>query len=584
MTLENQLLDAVIQDQKERIVLGLSPFGDIFFKEDNGCGQMLFSVCQIVPPTRPRDNPAKKGEFMFELRVVALTEKEFKGFLNSGIGRLFGLTGSRQFQELYDDIVLRRGLRAALKKRLGKLGSNEVYAYCHDDDYNSTNPFATRLNKQVYLEEVLAFAKQFPRQYYTDIYQLAGAGESGPFVLKRYLGYGFEIPDPLFECTNLKSLAIYKQSVKALLPEKLIRFKNLNSLALDNVGGLSKEILESIHKLPYLVELSLTNTDKYAGRTVFSEIPPRLNQLHSLRAFSFAGHTLSNWAEIGKLKNLRKLDLSNCGLTSISSDIAGLEHLEELNLSNNKIKCLPEGLKELKNLKVLRLNGNCLTEVPSWIEHLKNLWLLDLTQSELTSLPKEIASLPRISELHLKKNPFQTLPKNLLALPKKTVKIEMRNEALYDAKAKAKLAKYPKGNVKFEKDFNFKLMVINQLMYRDKVLFPKFDIWDFVKTYTKRHIDIEVEGYEPIAESIAYFKNLEIPMDLLIDIKELKPDGGDEIYRQIIPFWDGEDDQFEVRSVEDVTYIPNLKATNNMNFPKELIKELRAMKIKVANY
>ena len=73
-------------------------------------------------------------------------------------------------------------------------------------------------------------------------------------------------------------------------------------------------------------------------------------------------------------------------------------------------------------------------------------------------------------------------------------------------------------------------------------------------------------------------------MDLLIDIKEMKPDGGDEIYGQLIPFWDGEDDQFDVESVEDIKHLPNLKATNSMNFSKELIKELRSRKIKVANY
>jgi len=73
-------------------------------------------------------------------------------------------------------------------------------------------------------------------------------------------------------------------------------------------------------------------------------------------------------------------------------------------------------------------------------------------------------------------------------------------------------------------------------------------------------------------------------MDLLIDFEELKLDGGDEIYRQIIPFWDGEDNQFDAKSVEDIKYLPNLRATNSMNFSKELIKQLRALKIKVATY
>lgn len=584
MTLENQILNAVIQDHKERKVLGCTPFGDIFFKEDNGYGQELFSVCQILPPVRPKDNPAPKGVFVFEIIVVALTEKEFKGFVKTGIGSLFRLSGSHKFQECYENIVLRRGLKATLKERLGNLVKDEVYGYCDDDDYNSTNPYAEKVNKERYLEEVLTFAQQHPPKYYPDLYDLARHDTGNGFVLKEYLGYGFAIPEELFSKTQLKALAIYKQSVKDLTPKKLLRLKNLNALALDNVGSLSQDIVDAVHKLPYLVNISLSNTDKYVDRKSFTQIPAKLDTLKSLHYFCFAGNALSDWSDIVKLKNLRSLDLSDCGLTNISENIGQLTHLEELNLANNKIQHVPDALSHLKNLKVLRLNGNQLAAIPKSIQQLQKLEVLDLTQAELTALPDVITSIPNLKELLLKKNPFKSLPKSLLKLPQKIVQIEIRNQALYDPKAKAKLDTYPKGNIKFESDFNFKLMVIHQLMYVDKVLLPKFDVWGFVKTHGERKIDIEEEGYAVIPEVISYFKGVEIPMNLLIDIKELKPDGGDEIYRQIIPFWSGEDEQFDVKSVEDVKYLPNLKATNSMNFPKELIKELRAKKIKVANY
>ena len=78
---------------------------------------------------------------------------------------------------------------------MGKLSNDEVYGYCDDDDYNSTNPHAERIHRKTYLEEVLAFAIKYPRAYYTDIYDLARHDTTSPFVLKQYLGYGFEIPD-----------------------------------------------------------------------------------------------------------------------------------------------------------------------------------------------------------------------------------------------------------------------------------------------------------------------------------------------------------------------------------------------------
>ncbi len=584
MVLENKILDTVIQDHKKRTVLGHTPFGDIFFKENDGYGQELYSVCQIIPPTRPSHDPAQKGEFMFEIRLVALSKKEFRGFLGTGLGGLLKLSTSHQFRELYDDIVLRRGLRSTLKERLGRLGNSEVYGYCTDDDYNSTNPYAAKVDKNRYLEEVLAYAKKHPRAYYSDIYNLASSSEFGPFVLKQYIGYGFEIPQELFRCTNLKSLAIYKQSVKDLSPEKLVQFKNLKALSLDNVGGLSNELLNAVPQLPYIVDLSISITDGYPDRKVFHQIPLELYTLKSLRYFSFTGHAISDWSEIVQLKSLKTLDVSNCNFFDIPEEIGLLQQLEELNLEHNQVKVLPEALLKLKHLRILRLNGNPLQALPEWIGKLPHLEILDVTQTGLTSLPDSIATLSDLQELRLQKNPFTSLPGGLLKLPKKVVKVEMRNQALYDPKAKAKLETYPKGNFKFENDFNFKLMVVNRLMYIDQVLVPKFDIWGFVKSYKKRKIDIEKEGYDRIPEAEVYFRELEIPMELLIDIKELKPDGGDEIYRQIIPFWDGEDEQFDVKSIEDIQYLPNLKATNKMNFSKELVNELRTRKIKVANY
>ena len=73
-------------------------------------------------------------------------------------------------------------------------------------------------------------------------------------------------------------------------------------------------------------------------------------------------------------------------------------------------------------------------------------------------------------------------------------------------------------------------------------------------------------------------------MELLIDIEELLPDGGDEIYEQIIPFWDGETEDFMVENLADITYLPRLKRTNTMNFNKVQVKALRARKIKVSTY
>jgi len=59
---------------------------------------------------------------------------------------------------------------------------------------------------------------------------------------------------------------------------------------------------------------------------------------------------------------------------------------------------------------------------------------------------------------------------------------------------------------------------------------------------------------------IQYFKQLEISAEALPLIQAINQDGGDEIYMQLYPFWDGEDDVFNIQSAEDAALLPNLKS------------------------
>ncbi|NOU72499.1 hypothetical protein GC098_13860 [Paenibacillus sp. LMG 31458] len=108
------------------------------------------------------------------------------------------------------------------------------------------------------------------------------------------------------------------------------------------------------------------------------------------------------------------------------------------------------------------------------------------------------------------------------------------------------------------KDFNFKLVVIEELMYRQNILEPAFDLYAFVADYLERDINIEDEGYEIIPEAKTYFEELVLTSDHLAHVKELIFDGGLQIYTQIVPFWAGEDELFDVHSLEDASHLPNL--------------------------
>ena len=109
------------------------------------------------------------------------------------------------------------------------------------------------------------------------------------------------------------------------------------------------------------------------------------------------------------------------------------------------------------------------------------------------------------------------------------------------------------------KDFNFKLAVIQVLMYEKELLKPAFDIFEFAKRHREREIDVDKEGYDIISEVKEYFEKLEIDKKYADEITEIIQDGGNDVYMNMIAFWSGEDDVFNIRSFADVIHFRNLK-------------------------
>lgn len=135
--------------------------------------------------------------------------------------------------------------------------------------------------------------------------------------------------------------------------------------------------------------------------------------------------------------------------------------------------------------------------------------------------------------------------------------------------------KPPEGaGARFE-DFNFKLMVIEELMYRRDVLKPRFDVYAFVKRFDGRTIDIRAEGFAVIPEVRRYFEDFPIPAELLVSIESLVQDGS-QIYLQLCPLWEGQDDTFNLRSAADAAMLPNLKKV--VLFYEERDAVLKALK------
>lgn len=88
--------------------------------------------------------------------------------------------------------------------------------------------------------------------------------------------------------------------------------------------------------------------------------------LEGLTRLRFSEGMLQLWEDslLSRLQALRSLNISNCGLSAISSDVGRLTNLRELRMNDNVISQLPKEISCLVHLKRLVADHNLLAAVP----------------------------------------------------------------------------------------------------------------------------------------------------------------------------------------------------------------------------
>lgn len=105
-------------------------------------------------------------------------------------------------------------------------------------------------------------------------------------------------------------------------------------------------------------------------------------------------------------------------------------------------------------------------------------------------------------------------------------------------------------------DFNFKLVVINSLLDQH----PSFEAeLDTLKDTYMNPADGFLYREEPIPEVLAFFESLQLTDEDLDKVTRLDFDGGELIYRLLKPDWDGEEELFDVTSVQGAERLKNLR-------------------------
>ena len=552
-------LNLFFENSKERTPEYITPLGHIIYSELNPIKERVYLIIDINTFTYGRD-------FRAEAEVFATNEEEFRKYREDK-----NAIYKYHHNHLGGDTV------QMLQDKLGPLGEGETY-FVESNYHSHSNPMehVYKLKVDDYIATVTEWFTAHPWDK-SRLYELGNYVEDDKRVLALFNG-GVQ---RVMRCVNLRDFRSYSLgeprtswSDNQWFNKYYASLKDMVILSVTNNKSLLPEALNLIKGYKYLAELNLTDNN-------LDTVPPGLDMLADLKRVTLKHNNFTDMDGFTNLKQIKKLNLHDNFIAAIPAEIVNMESLEVLDLSSNKLTELPIELLQLKNLKVLSLANNPLRQLPEWIGQFTGLEALNLMQTQLETVPESFTNLKVSRTVHLKKNPFKILPAGMLDMGK-AIDLEERNIALYNPKVKKKLEKLPRGNVKMNADLNFKLMVVQRLMYEDEVLLPKFDVYEFAENYKGREIDLNEISYEMIPEVKAWFEDLDIPLELLWDIKELRASGGDEIYHQLIPHWDGEDEVFDVESAEDVKYFPNLKKITLMGNNKEVVKFLRAKKIKVS--
>uniref|UniRef100_A0A8C8VKQ7 Scribble planar cell polarity protein n=1 Tax=Pelusios castaneus TaxID=367368 RepID=A0A8C8VKQ7_9SAUR len=227
-----------------------------------------------------------------------------------------------------------------------------------------------------------------------------------------------EIPESIKFCKSLE-IADFSGNPLSRLPEGFTQLRSLGHLALNDVSLQS--LPNDIGNLANLVTLELRENllkSLPTGANILCFLvllqPDTLGALPNLRELWLDRNQLSALPpELGNLRRLVCLDVSENKLEQLPNEVSGLVALTDLLLSQNLLECIPDGIGQLKQLSILKVDQNRLAEVTESIGDCENLSELILTENVLTALPKSLGKLTKLTNLNVDRNRLTALPSEI---------------------------------------------------------------------------------------------------------------------------------------------------------------------------
>ncbi|XP_071676766.1 uncharacterized protein [Lolium perenne] len=142
-----------------------------------------------------------------------------------------------------------------------------------------------------------------------------------------------------------------------------------------------------------------------------SVIPPEIVRLQCLETLQASNIPLPGL--IGKLQQLKTLEVSGTAVTELPREIRALQQLQTLRIRSTYISELPKEIEELQQLIILDIGNTRITMLPKDIRKLQQLMILDIGDTPITVLPKEIGKLQHLEHLLMMDTNVEKIPREI---------------------------------------------------------------------------------------------------------------------------------------------------------------------------
>lgn len=156
--------------------------------------------------------------------------------------------------------------------------------------------------------------------------------------------------------------------------------------------------------------------------------------------------------------------------------------------------------------------------------------------------------------------------------------IHFMGKDIFDEKIN-EIKEYSSENDKYNFEFNFKLVLIENLLYNSKNEEPSFyeeynAVLDSNEYKDEKNNIINNNLYDGLCQTLYnYLKQLIISDEDILKIQQIYFDSSSQIYGDLAPFWDGEDSVFDVRSIKGIERLKNLKKIDVFSMTTRSVEE-----------